>query len=177
MSTLLFEVEQSLLRVINEQSLLVQAGGQALRPAWNTFPFDLHQTDPSMLSHIRHQVLPPWQQGIQLNVNRMRELGLRHDLCDAIQHGFDLALVKPLKPVLINNYPSAITFGDRLEKRMCERVKGGHMQLLPDDAAPTVINPLAAIPKVGPSGLDDDIREIWDLTASGINEACKDKVM
>jgi hypothetical protein len=51
------------------------------------------------------------------------------------------------------------------------------MQVLPDDWTPTVISPLAAIPKPGPTGLDDDIREIWDLTASGINDACKVEVM
>ena len=145
---------------------------QPQRTAWDQHPFELHETDPAMLSHLRHQVLDPWDKGIQLNVARMRELGVREDICKGAEEGFDLAVIRPLQPVEIKNYPMTDDVKAKLEARMQQRVANGSIQILPEGVTPTLISPVFAVPKGS-----HDIREITDLTASGLNDVCRDEVM
>jgi hypothetical protein len=98
---------------------------QRERVAWNQHPFVLHETDPALLSHLPHQVLEPWDKGIQLNVARMRELGVREDICRAAEDGFDLAIVCPLQPVVLDDYPMSDEIKTKLENRIEQRAKAG----------------------------------------------------
>ena len=145
---------------------------QQARIAWDQHLFELHETDPAVLGHLRHQVLDSWDGGIQLNVARMRELGVREDICKGAEDGFDLAIVRPIVPVDIDNYPMPEDIKVALEKRLQERARAGVIQMLPEGVVPTLINPIFAVPKGS-----DDIREITDQTASGLNEACREEIM